>query len=67
MDKQYTIFWLTGETQVIEGDTPAHAFNNAGIGAGALRAVDFYREGTKTEDYIWDKDNHSWKKIKEEV
>ncbi|HEY0088245.1 MAG TPA: hypothetical protein VGB37_05340 [Candidatus Lokiarchaeia archaeon] len=65
--KKFTIFWLTGKTEIIEGNTPVEAFNNAGIGSGALRAIDFYREGEKVDDYKWDKENHTWIKIREEL
>jgi hypothetical protein len=65
--KEYTIFWLTGKTQIIKGNSPVEAFNNAGIGSGALRAVDFYREGNITKDYEWDSVNHTWKKINPDI
>lgn len=63
--KTYTIFWLTGETQLVKGDKPHEAMNNAGIGAGALRAMDFYAEGDKRSEYEWEKekDKRNWKKI----
>jgi hypothetical protein len=62
-EKTYTIFWLTGETQQIKGYDAASAFNNAGIGQGALRAVDFYLEGIEIKDYVWSKENHTWEKL----
>lgn len=58
--KEYTLFWLTGETQIVTGSSPSEAMNNAGIGQGALRALDFYSEGDKRANYTWDKDKRSW-------
>ena len=60
--KKYTFFWLTGNSEILEGNTTAQALNNAGYGSGALRALDFYSEGDKTNDYTWEK--HKWEKIK---
>ncbi len=64
--KIYTIFWLTGETQLVKGDKPHEAMNNAGIGAGALRAIDFYAEGDKRSEYEWEKNKRKWKKVEEQ-
>lgn len=51
-DKQFTFYWLGGKKNVYPGKTPEDAFSRAGYGAGALAAVDFYKEGSD-EDYIW--------------
>lgn len=42
--KKYRLHWkgTKGETQEITGTDIANAFNRAGIGAGALRALDFW-------------------------
>lgn len=58
--KTYTLFWLTGETQLVTGNSPAEAMNNAGIGNGALRALDFYEEGDKKEHYTYIDANRGW-------
>lgn len=47
---KFKIHWLHGEEQIVEGATAAEAFNNAGIGAGALPAVDYYEEIKVGED-----------------
>jgi hypothetical protein len=48
----YTIFWLTGEIQLVKGSSPRKAMNNAGIGGLLkLRAMDFYSEGDKRKDF----------------
>lgn len=56
----YTIFWLTGEIQIVSGDKPHEAMNNAGICAGAIRAMDFYANGDQREKYKWNKEKHTW-------
>lgn len=58
--KTFTLFWLTGETQLVTGNSPAEAMNNAGIGNGALRALDFYAEGYKRNDYTYIDANRGW-------
>lgn len=59
-ERVFTLYWLTGETQVVAGPDIATAMNNAGIGAGALGALDFHSEGTPDPDWYWNKDKHSW-------
>ena len=56
----FTLFWLDGTTQLIEGVTIAQAMNAAGIGNGALRALDFYANGDVRADYVWDSTKRSW-------
>lgn len=58
-DKQFTLYWLDGKRQVLPGEAIEHAFTQAGYGAGAIRAVDFYMEGDNRE-YEWNKAKHSW-------
>lgn len=57
----YTIFWLTGKSEIIKGNDIADAFLHAGYGGGAIRAVDFYDTGDKREEWVWIK-NQGWKK-----
>lgn len=59
-ERVFTLYWLTGEAQVVAGPDIATAMNNAGIGAGALGALDFHSEGTPDPDWYWNKDKHSW-------
>lgn len=59
---EYTLFWLTGETQIVKGTDPADAMNNAGIGKGALRALDFWHPGDVRDLYSWDEINKTWLK-----
>ena len=44
--KKYKLYWLDGRTEIIEGNDTVDSFNRAGIGHGALRALDYY-EGVK--------------------
>ena len=57
---KYTLFWLTGESQIVEGVDIVSAMNNAGIGNGALRALDFWARKDRTKDYEWNKETRSW-------
>lgn len=44
-DKKFLLFWLGDDTvQVVNGRNISSAMNNAGIGAGALPALDFHSE-----------------------
>lgn len=61
--KTFTLFWLTGKSELVTGYDASTAMNNAGIGAGALRAMDFYAEGDKLNEYTWDERARSWEKI----
>jgi len=63
--KKYTLFWLTGKSEIVEGVNPANAMNNAGIGSGALGALDFYAVGDKRSDYVFVKDKRTWEKVNE--
>lgn len=57
--KKFTLFWLTGEKNVVEGTDVADAMNKAGYSNGALRALDFYANGDNN-DYVWNDEKHSW-------
>lgn len=64
-DKTYTLYWRTGTQQTITGTDIAAAMNNAGIGRGALSALDFYDEGEPDPNYHWDADAQEWTKESE--
>jgi hypothetical protein len=42
--KKFKLFWLGGKVQEVKGTDIASAMNNAGIGQGALRALDYWQE-----------------------
>ena len=58
--KEFTLFWLTGNSEVIKGTDIADAFRRAGYGEGALRALDFYSAGNVANEHVWDKENRTW-------
>ena len=60
--KEYTLFWLTGESEIVNGNTLHEAMNNAGYSIGAIRALDFYTEGDQRENWEWYKEKRNWYK-----
>lgn len=47
---KFSLHWLGGKTEEVEGTDIADACRRAGIGGGALAALDYYEEaGKKTE------------------
>ena len=42
--RKYRLHWLGGKTEVVSGTDIADACRRAGIGNGALRALDYYEE-----------------------
>lgn len=51
--KKFTIYWLDGRRDVIEGTSIEDAFRKAGYGGGATAAIDWYDNGdTNTHDFI---------------
>ena len=59
----FTLYWLSGKREVIEGSTISDAFSSAGLGAEAVKALDFYTKGDNQE-YTYDLGKHRWiKKI----
>lgn len=42
--KTYKLYWLDGKTEIIYGFSISDAFTEAGYGAGALKALDYYKE-----------------------
>jgi len=59
--KIFTLFWLTGDSQIVEGYDIANAITSAGYGGGAMGALDFWSPGDKREDYVWNKEAHTWR------
>lgn len=51
---KFRLYWRDGKTEIVKGKSISDAFNNAGYGSGALRALDYYklleiRKGEKNE------------------
>lgn len=60
---KYTLFWLDGKSEVVEGNTIEAAFTLAGYVAGAIRALDFHAVGDLRDEYYWDKDMRGWRSV----
>lgn len=56
---KFTLFWKTGQREVVEGDTPSQAMTLAGYSNGSLIALDFWAHGDNQE-YVWNKETRSW-------
>lgn len=65
-ERVFTLFWLTGDTQLIYGPDARTAMNNAGIGAGAISVLDFYAPGDIADQYTWNSEARRWDKVDEE-
>lgn len=50
--KRFTFFWMDGNRDVFDGNSPEDALNKAGYGVGAIRGLDFYAEGERNE-WAW--------------
>lgn len=59
---EYTFYWRDGKRDVYPGNTPDEALNNAGFGAGALRALDFWARGDNKE-YQWNDTTREWDRL----
>ena len=55
----YSLFWLDGSRASVEGETIGDAMKAAGIGAGALKALDFWSDDDNIS-YRWDNELHTW-------
>ena len=59
---KYTLYWLTGQREVVEGFNVGEAMTLAGYGNGALGALDFFAYGDNKE-HTWDGEKRKWVKI----
>lgn len=55
----FTLYWLTGKRETVEGNTVEQAMTQAGYGGGSTRALDFWARGDN-QDYIWNAETHNW-------
>lgn len=60
---QFTIYWLDGTRDVLEGYDAADALNQAGYGSGATKAIDFW-VGGDDHNYTWDASAKNWVQTK---
>ncbi len=58
---KFTLFWRYGEAEVIEGTNPGDAFRRAGIGAGAMPALDVWERGDRRGSRVWDSESREWR------
>lgn len=57
----FTLFWLTGLSEIVKGDSVTEAMINAGYKAGANKTLDFYAVGDKRNEWVWDEEKHTWR------
>ncbi len=57
--KKFTIYWIRGDRQVVEGTNVADACNRAGISTDVLPAKAFCRDGDN-QNYTYDREKRSW-------
>ncbi|MCR8641508.1 hypothetical protein NV379_02450 [Paenibacillus sp. N1-5-1-14] len=48
----YEIIWLHGKSEFVTGNDVSEAMNNAGLSAGALRALDYWKEVDELPDHL---------------
>lgn len=60
-NKTFTLYWKTGEREIVKGRDAAEAMTLAGYSGGAVAALDFYAAGEDTA-YAWEKDSREWKR-----
>ena len=58
-DKTFTLYWRTGDREVVTGETVEKAMMLAGYGGGAIRALDFYAKGDDRE-WKWAPETREW-------
>ena len=57
----FTLYWLTGDREIVKGRNVADAMTRAGYSNGAVPALDFYANGDD-RDYQWDATARKWLK-----
>lgn len=58
---KFTLYWLTGEKEIVEGTSVEDAFGKTGYSAGAIRALDFHVNG-EDDSYTWNPVDKTWTK-----
>jgi len=56
---KFTLYWLDGKREVVSGKDIKEAYTKAGLGGGALGALDFYAVG---DDHSYEYINSDWRK-----
>ncbi len=58
-DKKFTLYWKTGDREVVEGRDIAEAMTLAGYGGGAAGALEVWTHGDN-HNYIWNAAAREW-------
>jgi hypothetical protein len=56
---EFTLYWRTGERNVVKGPDVASAMTLSGYGGGAVRALDFWARGDD-QDWEWNDEKREW-------
>lgn len=59
-DPKFTLYWRTGDREIVSGRTISEAMTLAGYGGGAARALDFYAPGD-CDKYWWEAAAREWR------
>lgn len=58
-EKIFTLYWRTGERNVVTGQTISDAMGRSGYDNGSARALDFWEYGNDSA-YAWDDKSRTW-------
>jgi len=61
-ENEYTLFWLSGQSETVYGFDIEDAFFKAGYAPCALVALDFYTEGNTSDE--WEFIDNNWEEKK---
>jgi hypothetical protein len=61
-DPKFTLYWKTGDREVVQGRDISEAMTLAGYGGGAVRALDFHASGDN-KDYEWNGSTREWDRV----
>lgn len=56
---EFTLYWRTGEREIVKGPDVASAMTLAGYGGGSVRALDFWARGDD-RDWQWNAEKREW-------
>jgi hypothetical protein len=59
-EQKFTLYWLTGDREVVSGQNAADAMTKAGYSHGSLPALDFWEHGDNNNNYEWSQSDRRW-------
>ncbi len=59
-EKTYIVYWRNGSSCEVRGASIQQALSNAGYGAAALAAMDYYQLKGSGKDRTWDPVSREW-------